>query len=207
MDAANQVDQGQDKALGADENAMEKLATTKTEFAALGDDAKAATNREHAMTIREALRKYPKSHRLVCPLVAGSRYGRLRQVRSSATRFGVSGLTLVPIVIDTVLISSFFAFPPFNRKFGVEYEPGKYQVTAPWQSGLSNGARVGEILGLLINGIVAERYGYRFTMIGSLIAMIGFIFIPFFAQNVETLVAGTVLMGIPVSALSYADGL
>jgi SP family general alpha glucoside:H+ symporter-like MFS transporter len=109
-------------------------------------------------------------------------------------------------VADTVLISSFFAFPPFNKKFGVEYEPGKYQVTAPWQSGLSNGARIGEILGLLINGIVAERYGYRFTMIASLIAMIAFIFIPFFAQNVETLVAGTVLMGIPVSAPSCADG-
>jgi hypothetical protein len=88
--------------------------------------------------------------------------------------------------IDTVLISSFFAFPPFNKKFGVEYQPGKFQVTAPWQSGLSNGARVGEILGLLINGVVAERYGYRFTMIGSLLAMIGFIFIPFFAQNIET---------------------
>jgi SP family general alpha glucoside:H+ symporter-like MFS transporter len=101
--------------------------------------------------------------------------------------------------IDTVLISSFFAFPSFNKKFRVEYQPGKFQVTAPWQSGLSNGARVGEILGLLINGVVAERYGYRFTMIGSLLAMIGFIFIPFFAQNIETLVAGTVLMGIPVS--------
>jgi SP family general alpha glucoside:H+ symporter-like MFS transporter len=100
-----------------------------------------------------------------------------------------------------VLISSFFAFPPFNEKFGVEYEPGKYQVTAPWQSGLSNGARVGEICGLLINGVVAERYGYRLTMIGSLIAMIAFIFIPFFAQNIETLVAGTVLMGIPVSLI------
>jgi SP family general alpha glucoside:H+ symporter-like MFS transporter len=61
MDAANQADQGQDKALEADDNATEKLATTKTELAALGEDAKAATNREHAMTLREALRKYPKA--------------------------------------------------------------------------------------------------------------------------------------------------
>jgi SP family general alpha glucoside:H+ symporter-like MFS transporter len=61
MDAANRSDQGQDKALDADDNAMEKLATTKTEPAALGDDAKVATNREHAMTLREALRKYPKA--------------------------------------------------------------------------------------------------------------------------------------------------
>jgi SP family general alpha glucoside:H+ symporter-like MFS transporter len=61
MEAANRADQGQDKALDADNNAMEKLATTKTEFAALGDDAKTATNREHAMTLREALRKYPKA--------------------------------------------------------------------------------------------------------------------------------------------------
>jgi len=127
------------------------------------------------MTLREGIRKYPKA-------IAWSL---------------LLSLAVAMEGYDTVLIASFFAFPPFNEKFGVEYEPGKYQVTAPWQSGLSNGARVGEIFGLLLNGIVAERYGYRLTMIGSLIAMVAFIFIPFFAQNIETLVAGTVLMGIP----------
>ena len=61
----------------------------------------------------------------------------------------------------------------------------------------SNGARAGEIIGLLINGIVSERYGYRKTMIGSLLAVTGFFFILFFAPNVQTLVVGEVLCGIP----------
>ena len=41
---------------------------------------------------------------------------------------------------------------------------GTYQITAPWETGLSNGAVVGEILGLMITGIIAERWGYRFTI-------------------------------------------
>jgi SP family general alpha glucoside:H+ symporter-like MFS transporter len=61
----------------------------------------------------------------------------------------------------------------------------------------SNGARAGEVIGLLINGFVSERYGYRKTMIGALIAMTGFIAILFAAPNVQTLVIGEVFCGIP----------
>lgn len=64
-------------------------------------------------------------------------------------------------------------------------------------NGRSNGARAGEVIGLLINGVVSERYGYRKTMIASLVSMIAFIFILFFAPNVETLVIGEVFCGIP----------
>jgi SP family general alpha glucoside:H+ symporter-like MFS transporter len=46
---------------------------------------------------------------------------------------------------------------------------------------------------LWINGILSERFGYRKTMMGALILMIGFIFIPFFAQNVQTLLAAEIL--------------
>ena len=61
MDATTPANESQNKVNNTDDAAMEKLAATNTEFAALGDDAKAATNREHAMTLREALRKYPKA--------------------------------------------------------------------------------------------------------------------------------------------------
>lgn len=61
----------------------------------------------------------------------------------------------------------------------------------------SNGARAGEIIGLIINGFISERFGYRKTMIGALMAMTGVIFVLFFAPNVQTLVAGEVLCGIP----------
>jgi SP family general alpha glucoside:H+ symporter-like MFS transporter len=71
------------------------------------------------------------------------------------------------------------------------------QIPAEWQNGLSNGAQVGEILGLYAAGIVVDRWGYKKTMIGALMAMTAFIFIPFFSQNLQTLLAGEILQGIP----------
>lgn len=141
----------------------------------LEQDAKAATNDEKTMSVQQALRLYPKAAAwsiLFSSAVAMEGY-------------------------DIVLIASFFAFPPFNQKFGhpVPGKEGKYGVSASWQSGLSNGARVGEILGLTLNGIVAEKYGARKTMIFALLAMVAFIFIPFFAQNIETLQVAAILLG------------
>lgn len=99
---------------------------------------------------------------------------------------------------DLALLGSLFASPQFNQKYGVmDPKTGKYAVPASWQSALSNGARAGEVIGLLINGIVSEKYGYRKTMIGALISMIAFIFVLFFAPNVQVLVLGEVLCGIP----------
>lgn len=54
------------------------------------------------------------------------------------------------------------------------------------------------MLGLFANGIIAERYGYRKTMIVSLISTTCFIFITFFADNIQTLLAGEILLGIPL---------
>jgi SP family general alpha glucoside:H+ symporter-like MFS transporter len=65
------------------------------------------------------------------------------------------------------------------------------------QTGLSDGALVGEILGLYAAGIIVDKIGYRYTMMGSLTMMIAFIFIPFFAQNLQTLLIGDILQGIP----------
>jgi SP family general alpha glucoside:H+ symporter-like MFS transporter len=70
-------------------------------------------------------------------------------------------------------------------------------VAAAIDQSRSNGARAGEVIGLIINGFVSERYGYRKTMIGALFSMICFIFILFFAPNVQTLVIGEVFCGIP----------
>jgi SP family general alpha glucoside:H+ symporter-like MFS transporter len=62
---------------------------------------------------------------------------------------------------------------------------------------LSNGAQVGEILGLYAAGIVVDRIGYRKTILMALFSMICFIFIPFFAQSLPILLVGEVLQGIP----------
>lgn len=92
----------------------------------------------------------------------------------------------------------FYAFPQFNKKYGVfDAATNSYQVPARWQAGLSNGANVGEIIGLLINGWVSERFGYRYTVMACLVCVAGFTAIFFTAQNVQALLAAEILCGIP----------
>ncbi|KAJ5823113.1 Major facilitator superfamily domain general substrate transporter [Penicillium robsamsonii] len=139
-------------------------------------EAHAAIEKEHNMTAMEALRLYPKA-------------------------VGWSLLLSCAIIMegyDTALIGSFFAYPAFNKKYGHLQSDGKYGLSAPWQLGMTNGMSVGQIIGLFINGIVSERYGYRRTLMTCLAATVGLIFILFFAPNVQTLVAGELLMGIPL---------
>lgn len=97
---------------------------------------------------------------------------------------------------DLALLGNLYASPVFNQKYGTWLESEqKYQVSAAWQSGLSNGARAGEVFGLIIAGWTADRYGAKMTTIGFLIMMIFTIFALFFAPNVQVLVLGEVLCG------------
>jgi SP family general alpha glucoside:H+ symporter-like MFS transporter len=94
-------------------------------------------------------------------------------------------------------MNSFYAFPTFREKYGQQLPGGSYQIPVRWQVAISNGARIGSIIGLIINGVVLERFGYRKTMLSSLFAISCFVFIPFFAQNVGHLLAGQLLLGLP----------
>ncbi|KAJ5962160.1 hypothetical protein N7501_007101 [Penicillium viridicatum] len=139
-------------------------------------EAHAAIEKEHNMTAMEALKLYPKA-------VAWSL---------------LLSCAIIMEGYDVVLIGSFFAYPAFNMKYGELMSDGKYGLAASWQAGLTNAMSVGQILGLFVNGIVSERYGYRKTLMACLASTVGFIFILFFAPNVQTLVAGEFLMGIPL---------
>ena len=143
-------------------------------LAHLTQDAKAATAAEHAMSVRDALRLYPK-----------------------AVFFSMLlSLALVMEGFDTSLIGAFFGLPQFQRRFGRRLQNGTYQLTAAWMSGLQNGATVGEIIGLFGSGVVYERYGYRKTMLAALLMVTCCIFALFFAENLPTLLAGEILCGI-----------
>ena len=155
-------------------SAVNRLAESNAKFSAINAGAKVATEAEHAMTVREAIRQHPKA-------IAWSM---------------IFSLAIAMEGYDKALIGGFFAFGPFVEKFGQDGPNGR-QVAAHWQASLNNGARVGEIIGLLLNGIVVERLGFRKTMIGALILISGLIFIPVFAQNIETLLVADILMGIP----------
>ncbi|KAH7347170.1 general substrate transporter [Plectosphaerella cucumerina] len=142
-------------------------------------DAKQAADGEQAMTIMQAIRTYPKA--IGWSILLSS--------------------TLIMEGYDLALFGNLYGNPQFNRRYGTWHEgSSRYVVSAGWQSAISNGARAGEIFGLLAAGWMADRWGYRMTTIINLFMMIGFIFVLFFAPNVEALTAGAVLCGIPWGA-------
>ncbi|KAF2458708.1 putative sugar transporter [Lineolata rhizophorae] len=143
-------------------------------MADLATDAARATSQQHSMSLLQGLRTYP--HAVMWSVVLSA--------------------AIVMDGFDKVLINNLYAYPPFQREFGVQQPDGSYELTATWQSALSNGALVGEIIGLMINGLAIDKFGYRRTMAASLVAVALLIFIPFFANNIETLLAGQILMGI-----------
>lgn len=51
---------------------------------------------------------------------------------------------------------------PFRNFYGTEDNPeGGRNIGAAWQSGIQNGVQVGSIIGLWLNGIISDKYGYR----------------------------------------------
>ncbi|KAK4954789.1 hypothetical protein LTR28_006157, partial [Elasticomyces elasticus] len=145
------------------------------DFQGLIDEAKGATESELNMTVWEAIKLYPKA----------------------AAWSVLASTALIMEGYDLVVINSFYAFPAFTEKYGVRLPDGSYSITAPWQSGLSEGAVVGEMLGLMLTGIVCDRYGYRKTITAALIMVVCFIFVTFFSTNIKMLLAGEILCGIP----------
>lgn len=102
---------------------------------------------------------------------------------------------------DVMLLGQFFANQAFAQRYGIwnpnAGENGRWEIAAPWQTGLSVGCQVGQILGLQITGWASERYGYRPTMLIALICLTGFLFLQFFAINLPMLLAGYILLGFP----------
>ncbi|PLB37729.1 putative MFS alpha-glucoside transporter [Aspergillus candidus] len=139
------------------------------------ENAKAATEKERSMTLLQGIKTYPKA-------VAWS---------------VLISTCIVMEGYDISLVNNFYAFDQFNRKYGELTSKGEYEVPARWQAGLSNGAYVGEIIGLFINGWASERFGYRYTLIACLILITAWTAIFFTAPNVQALLAAEILAGIP----------
>lgn len=152
---------------------MDKTEKTRALARELLADAEDATNQEHESTFRQAIKLYPKA-------VGWS------VVMSTA---------LVMDGFDTKLVGSLFAQPAFTATYGRVQPTGSYQIPAPWQSGLTNGSNVGQLLGLVIGGTISERLGFRRTMMLALVIVPCFIIIQFFATSLAMLEVGQVLLG------------
>jgi hypothetical protein len=68
---------------------------------------------------------------------------------------------------DLVLLSSLFAQPQFQQKYGIQLADGSYTIESRWQIGLNLAVQAGSIIGLLGNGWASERFGYRKTILGA----------------------------------------
>jgi SP family general alpha glucoside:H+ symporter-like MFS transporter len=126
-----------------DPEQQRKMSMTFADNVQTTADANKATQSEQNMTLMQGLRLYPKA-------VAWS-------ILLSAA--------IIMEGFDKVLIANLMAVPAFKQRFGQPIADGSYEVTAAWQAGLTNGAYVGEMCGLLLNGIIADRLGYKGTIL------------------------------------------
>ncbi|BFZ58823.1 hypothetical protein PYCC9005_005888 [Savitreella phatthalungensis] len=164
---------------------VEKISTGELNAAAL-----AATETEHQMTIREAIRTWPK-----------------------AVIFSIIFLMCVVMEgYDTILIPSLIGYPAFKELYGKEIlihsgaNAGKIvkDISARDQSLLNGMLLVTQIIGVLVGGPAIKRFGYRPCFLFSLTAIIGILFGIFFSANMTQLIIFEALAGLPWGFFSTA---
>lgn len=165
--------------LNARDDTFRKMSVAVPNLAELSQDAKAGADLEKTMGFRESIRLYPMG---------------------AFFSFGLSCAVIME-GYDTWLLGSLWTIPAFARKYGtptgkIKNGVAEYEVSANWQTLFVLG-NVTNVLGLLFNGIVSERIGYRKTMIMALVMITCTLFITFFAVNIQMLLVGYILSSFP----------
>lgn len=150
--------------------------------------AEAGTRAEHALPVKDALRKWPKA--VMWSVIFSS--------------------TIIMEGYDTALLSAFWGYPSFQKQFGVKdlathdtpARESVYQVPASWQSGTSSVVLITNIIGVFVSGSLVDRYGYKKVFLGSLALVVIFIFGTFFSTCMPTLFIAEALCGLPWGAFS-----
>lgn len=96
---------------------------------------------------------------------------------------------------DAQIITSFYALPAFQARFGTIYED-EYIISAPWQTALGMGNPIGQFLGALACGWPLEIWGRKLTLAVCCCWSIGFVFVQFFSTSIGMLAAGEILGGL-----------
>ena len=106
-------------------------------------------------------------------------------------------LALVMEGMDVGLVNNFFGQDAYLQRFGWPDAEGKQHISSTWQAAIGNGNNLGSIIGLLLNGYLQSRFGSRRVYMFAMCLMGCFIFMLFFAQNIQMLLAANILCGIP----------
>ncbi|OAQ77974.1 MFS transporter, SP family, general alpha glucoside:H+ symporter [Purpureocillium lilacinum] len=137
------------------------------------------TNKDHDLTVIQAFKVY------------------LKAIAWSA----VLSAALIMDGYDFKLFGLLVAQPAFNEKYGNLQPDGTYQISAAWQSGLTNGSNIGQMVGLYLAGYLSDKLGFRRSMMITLLVIPFIIFLQFFAPSLAVLEVGQVLLGIPLGIL------
>ncbi|KAF2246430.1 maltose permease [Trematosphaeria pertusa] len=132
---------------------------------------------EHTLSFWDAVKLYPKA-------IGWSMY---------------FSLGVIMLSFDPQLLGNLYAMPAFQRDFGYKFGDG-YIISAAWQTGLSMGNPIGQVLGALAAGYPMEWYGRKRTFNVCVLAVAGLVFIQFFARSLHVLLAGELLAGLVLGA-------
>ncbi|KAI1269705.1 hypothetical protein F5Y18DRAFT_371218 [Xylariaceae sp. FL1019] len=140
-----------------------------------GDIALAeAIEQEHALSFREAFRLYP-----------------------TAVGWSVFvSIGVIMLAFDPQIIGNMFAIPQFKKDFGHLNVDGEYVISAAWQSGLSLGNPIGQVIGALVSAYPMELFGRKWTFFACVFLTAGLVFIQFFARSLQALLVGELLGGL-----------
>ncbi|KAH8164180.1 hypothetical protein CIB48_g4071 [Xylaria polymorpha] len=129
---------------------------------------------EHALTFWEAVKLYP-------------------------TAVGWSAFVSIGVIMlafDPQIIGNMFAIPQFKKDFGIEHPNGEFVIPARWQTGLSLGNPLGQVVGALFSAYPMELFGRKWTFFACVALTAGLVFIQFFARSLEALLVGELLGGL-----------
>ncbi|KAI0191316.1 general substrate transporter [Astrocystis sublimbata] len=116
-----------------------------------------------------------------------------------------SGTVSMALVMESYVLQTLAAFnaqPAFSKTFGVAIGDGKYQLEPKWQVALANASKIGIIIGLFVNGILIDKFGCKRVVISALAAFTLLNLVVFFANRVEVLFAGELLVGLPLGVFN-----
>ncbi|KAF2180415.1 sugar transporter [Zopfia rhizophila CBS 207.26] len=151
------------------------------------EEVREAIETEHKLSFIDAVRLYPKA-------IGWSMY---------------FSLGVIMLSFDPQLLGNLYAMPAFQKDFGYKFE-GEYIISAAWQTGLSMGNPIGQVVGALAAGYPMEWYGRKKTFNACVIAVGALVFIQFFARSLKVLLVGELLCGLVLGAFvviapSYAS--
>ncbi|KAI0116413.1 sugar porter family MFS transporter [Nemania sp. FL0031] len=133
-----------------------------------------AIEHEHALAFWEAVKLYPTA-------VAWSAF---------------VSIGVIMLAFDPQIVGNMFAIPQFKKDFGVEHPNGQFVIPAKWQTGLSLGNPLGQVVGALFSAYPMERYGRKWTFFACVALTAGLVFIQFFARSLQALLVGELLGGL-----------